>query len=86
MTIETRSTPRVAIMNAVHDLPVLVARDQGSFRDEGFDLEFVTTPGMAQSTKMLEGFLAPEHVKRTTGGSMLERLEAVRDGRLAARA
>jgi len=33
---------------------------------------------------MLEGFLAPEHVKRTTGGSMLERLEAVRDGGLAA--
>ncbi len=25
----------VAIMNAVHDLPVLVARDQGFFRDRG---------------------------------------------------
>ena len=37
-------------MNAVHDLPVLVARDKGYFKDEGLDLEFVTTPGMAQVT------------------------------------
>jgi len=42
--------PQVAIMNAVHDLPVLVARDEGLFRDEGLDIEFVTTPGMAQVT------------------------------------
>jgi len=44
--------PQVAIMNAVHDLPVLVARDEGFFKDEGLDIDFVTTPGMAQvSTK-----------------------------------
>src|SRR5712671_7169959 len=42
--------PQVAIMNAVHDLPVLVARDKGFFKDEGLDIEFVTTPGMAQVT------------------------------------
>src|SRR5260221_49672 len=49
---KTGKKPQVAIMNAVHDLPVLVARDQGFFRDEGLDIEFVTTPGMAQvSTK-----------------------------------
>src|SRR5438045_9758299 len=42
--------PRVAIMNAVHDLPVLVARDRGFFKDEGLDIEFVTTPRMAQVT------------------------------------
>src|SRR5687768_6184463 len=47
---ETRTRPQVAIMNAVHDLPVLVARDKGYFRDEGLDIEFVTTPGMAQVT------------------------------------
>ena len=40
--------PQLAVMNAVHDLPVLVARDEGYFRDEGLDIEFVTTPGMAQ--------------------------------------
>src|SRR5690349_22481232 len=173
-----RSKPQVAIMNAVHDLPVLVARDLGFFKDEGLELEFVTTPGMAQATtshfvkfdsvfdrpldsvyntggidqyrmcewgimkraveanaqklrgrkivalgasmskfaivvnpsskiyepemlkdkaiavtpnngsdfttlKMIEGFLEPEHVKRTNAGSMLKRLEAVRDGKVA---
>ena len=41
---------KVAIMNAVHDLPVLVARDKGFFTEEGLDIEFVTTPGMAQVT------------------------------------
>ncbi len=46
----TAKKPQVAIMNAVHDLPVLVARDNGFFRDEGLDIEFVTTPGMAQVT------------------------------------
>jgi NitT/TauT family transport system substrate-binding protein len=163
----------------VHDLPVLVARDEGLFKDEGLDLEFVTTPGMAQVTtshivkfdsvfdrpldsvyneggidqyrmcewgimkraveastgglrgrkivalgasmskfaivvspkskiyepemlknqpiattpnngsdfttlKMMEGFLAKEHIKRVHSGSMLKRLEAVRDGKVAA--
>jgi len=179
MTAEVRTKPQVAVMNAVHDLPVLVARDKGFFRDEGLELEFVTTPGMAQvstthmvkfdsvfdrpldsvyneggidqyrmcewgimkraveaerdqlrgrkivalgasmskfaivvsrdskiyepemlkglpiavtpnngseftTLKMMEGFLAPEHVKRTNVGSMLKRLEAVRDGKVAA--
>ena len=42
--------PRIALMNAVHDLPVLVARDKGFFQDEGLDIEFVAMPGMAQVT------------------------------------
>src|SRR5258705_6977498 len=170
---------KVAIMNAVHDLPVLVARDRGFFRDEGLDIEFVTTPGMAQVTtshtvkfdsvfdrpldaayndgaidqyrmcewgimkraveancegrrgrkivalgasmskfaivttrdssiyapemlknreiavtpnngshfttlKMMEGFLAQEHVKTTNAGTMIKRLEALRQGTVAA--
>ena len=50
MNIQTPKKPQVAIMNAVHDLPVLVARDKGYFKDEGLDIEFVTTPGMAQVT------------------------------------
>src|SRR4051812_41556399 len=41
---------KLAIMNAIHDLPVLVARDRGYFKDQGLDIEFVTTPGMAQVT------------------------------------
>ena len=47
---QTIDRPQVAIMNAVHDLPVLVARDEGFFEDEGLDIQFVTTPGMAQVT------------------------------------
>ena len=46
----TKRTHKVAIMNAVHDLAVLVARDKGFFKDEGLDIEFVSTPGMAQVT------------------------------------
>jgi NitT/TauT family transport system substrate-binding protein len=179
MTIQIRSKPQVAIMNAVHDLPVLVARDKGFFKDEGLDIEFVTTPGMAQVTtthsvkfdsvferpldsvyneggidqyrmcewgimkraveadrsglrgrkivalgasmskfaiavagdsnvyepemlkdkeiavtpnngshfttlKMMEGFLAQEHVKTTNAGTMPKRIEALRQGKVAA--
>lgn len=47
---QVKSRPQVAIMNAVHDLPVLAARDLGFFKDEGLDIEFITTPGMAQVT------------------------------------
>src|SRR5713226_3600143 len=180
MTIQkTANKPQVAIMNAVHDLPVLVARDEGFFKDEGLDIEFVTTPGMAQVTtshfvkfdsvfdrpldaayndggidqfrmcewgimkraveadseglrkrkivalgasmsmfaivvagdskfyepemlkdkeiavtpnngshfttlKMMEGFLAQEHVKTTNAGSMQKRIEALRQGKVSA--
>src|ERR1700733_2799501 len=179
MAIPNMKKPQLAVMNAVHDLPVLVARDEGFFKDEGLDIEFVTTPGMAQVTtshvvkfdsvfdrpldsvyndggidqfrmcewgimkraveasteglrgrkivalgasmskfalvvagdsdiyepemlkdkaiavtpnngshfttlKMMEGFVEPKHVKTTHAGSMLRRLEAVRQGKVAA--
>ena len=178
-TVAAKTKPRLAIMNAVHDLPVLVARDKGFFRDEGLDIEFVTTPGMAQVTtshsvkfdtvfdrpldsvyneggidqyrmcewgimkraveaecsglrrrkivalgasmskfaiavardsriyepemlknmeiavtpnngshfttlKLMEGFLKPEHVKTTSAGSMPKRIEALKQGKVAA--
>jgi NitT/TauT family transport system substrate-binding protein len=47
---DRKKTFKVAVMNAVHDLPVLVARDRGFFKEEGLDIEWVTTPGMAQVT------------------------------------
>ena len=50
MNIQNTKKTQVAIMNAVHDLPVLVARDRRFFKDEGLCIEFVTTPGMAQVT------------------------------------
>ena len=179
MAIPNTKKPQLAVMNAVHDLPVLVARDNGFFKDEGLDIDFVTTPGMAQVTtshvvkfdsifdrplnsvyndggidqyrmcewgimkraveaetvglrgrkivalgasmssfaivvdkdskayepeqlkdqaiavtpnngshfttlKMMEGFLAPEHIKTTHAGSMPKRIEALRKGEVAA--
>jgi NitT/TauT family transport system substrate-binding protein len=37
-----------SMMNAIHDLPLLVARDEGFFRDEGLDVEVLKTPGTGQ--------------------------------------
>lgn len=54
MTQQRSGKIRLAIMNAVHDLAVIVARDEGYFRDEGLDIEFVTAPGMAQVTTSSE--------------------------------
>jgi NitT/TauT family transport system substrate-binding protein len=39
---------KVSMMNAVHDLPLLVARDEGYFRDEGLDVDIIRTPGSGQ--------------------------------------
>lgn len=39
---------RVSMMNAVHDLSLLVARDEGLFNEQGLDVEIVRTPGTAQ--------------------------------------
>lgn len=39
---------RVSAMNAVHDLAVLVARDEGLFQKEGLDVEILNTPGTSQ--------------------------------------
>jgi ABC-type nitrate/sulfonate/bicarbonate transport system substrate-binding protein len=39
---EKLRTIRVSMMNAVHDLPLLVARDEGYFRDEGLNLALLT--------------------------------------------
>ena len=39
---------RVSAMNAVHDLAVLVASDEGLFQQEGLDVEILNTPGTSQ--------------------------------------
>src|SRR5678810_853659 len=51
------------------------------------DKQIAVTPNNGSdftTLKMIEGFLEPKHVKRTNAGSMLKRLEAVRDGKVAA--
>src|SRR5678810_1444558 len=48
--------------------------------------EIAVTPNNGSdftTLKMMEGFLEPEHLKRTNAGSMLKRLEAVRDRKVA---
>jgi len=45
---ETSRTLRVSVMNAIHDMPLLVARDEGFFQDAGLNVEIVKTPGTAQ--------------------------------------
>jgi NitT/TauT family transport system substrate-binding protein len=39
---------KVSMMNAIHDLPLLVARDEGFFADQGLDVEIIKTPGSGQ--------------------------------------
>ena len=39
---------KASMMNAIHDMPLLVARDEGYFRDHGLDVEIVKTPGTGQ--------------------------------------
>src|SRR5262252_982881 len=39
---------KASMMNAIHDLPLLVARDEGLFRDEGLEVDVLVTPGSGQ--------------------------------------
>ena len=48
------TTIRISMMNTVHDLSVLVARDEGLFRDEGLDVEVVDTVGTARANPVGE--------------------------------
>ena len=48
MNTQTLRKVKASMMNAIHDLPLLVARDEGFFADEGLDVEIVKTPGTGQ--------------------------------------
>src|SRR5260221_430680 len=67
---------------------VVVSRDSKIYEPEMLkDKAIAVTPNNGSeftTLKMMEGFLEPGHVKRTNVGSMLKRLEAVRDGKVAA--
>src|SRR6187401_1163672 len=41
-------TVKASMMNAIHDLPLLVARDEGFFRDEGLEVDILVPPGSGQ--------------------------------------
>ena len=67
---------------------IVVAPDSKIYEPEMLkDKAIATTPNNGSdftTLKMMEGFLAQEHIKRVHTGSMLKRLEAVRDGKVAA--
>ena len=48
------TTIRISMMNTVHDLSVMVARDEGFFRDEGLDVEVIDTVGTARANPVGE--------------------------------
>src|SRR5438093_1073278 len=70
---------KASMMNAIHDLPLLVARDEGFFRDEGLDVEIITTPGSGQRDSDHQALRA-NVFERT----MRERIEALKRGEVAA--
>src|SRR2546427_2408228 len=78
----------VALGASMSMFAIVVSRDSGFYEPEMLkDKPIAVTPNNGSeftTLKMMEGFLAPEHVKRIHAGSMLKRLEAVRDGRIAA--
>src|SRR5262245_20042817 len=49
VTMDKLQKVTVSMMNAIHDLPLLVARDEGYFRDEGLDVTILKTPGTGQN-------------------------------------
>jgi len=53
-TSSEKTTIRMSMMNAVHDLSVLVARDEGLFKDEGLDVEVIDTVGTARANPVGE--------------------------------
>ena len=48
VTLDRLQPVTVSMMNAIHDLPLLVARDEGFFREEGLDVTVMKTPGTGQ--------------------------------------
>src|SRR5258708_32744155 len=78
----------VALGASMSKFAIVVSRDSKIYEPEMLkDQPIAVTPNNGSdftTLKMMEGFLAMEHIKRTNAGSMLKRLEAVRDGKVAA--
>jgi NitT/TauT family transport system substrate-binding protein len=78
----------VALGASMSTFAVVVSRDSKIYEPEMLkDKPIAVTPNNGSeftTLKMMEGFLDPAHVKRVNIGSMLKRLEAVRDGKIAA--
>ena len=62
---------KASMMNAIHDLPLLVARDEGFFRDQGLDVDILVTPGSGQQD-------SDDQALRTTSSSATWRRSTTR--------
>jgi NitT/TauT family transport system substrate-binding protein len=78
----------VALGASMSKFAIVVSPDSKYYEPEMLkDKEIAVTPNNGShftTLKMMEGFLAPEHVKTTHAGSMQKRLDAVRQGKVAA--
>ena len=67
---------------------IVVSKDSKYYEPEMLkDKEIAVTPNNGSdftTLKMMEGFLAKEHIKTTNAGSMPKRIEALRQGKVAA--
>jgi NitT/TauT family transport system substrate-binding protein len=78
----------VALGASMSKFAVVVSRDSEYYEPEMLkDQPIAVTPNNGShftTLKIMEGFLAPEHIKTVHSGSMLKRLEAVQSGKVAA--
>ena len=83
-----RSRKIVALGAAMSSFAIVVTRDSDAYEPEMLkDKPIAVTPNNGShftTLKMMEGFLAPEHIKTTSAGTMPQRLEALREGQVAA--
>src|SRR2546426_11224435 len=78
----------VALGASMSKFAIVVSRNSKIYEPEMLkDKPIAVTPNNGSeftTLKMMEGFLTPDHVKRTNVGSMLKRLEAGRGRKVAA--
>jgi NitT/TauT family transport system substrate-binding protein len=78
----------VALGASMSTFAIVVAPDSDYYEPEMLkDKEIAVTPNNGShftTLKMMEGFLAPEHIKTTAAGTMPKRIEALRQGKVAA--
>jgi NitT/TauT family transport system substrate-binding protein len=83
-----RARKIVALGASMSKFAIVVSRDSKIYEPEQLkDQVIAVTPNNGShftTLKMVEGFLTPEHVKTTSAGSMVKRLEALRRGEVAA--
>src|SRR5258707_13095643 len=78
----------VALGASMSKFAIVVGKDSKAYEPEMLKNQpIAVTPNNGShftTLKMMEGFLAPEHLKTTNAGTMKKRLEALRDGKGAA--